>query len=76
MQKTPITLHLRTSVFNTKEISMKKVVTPLHHFHNLPDYPFAFNYVSVGDAMTMHYVDEGPKDGEIVLLLHGEPSWS
>jgi len=24
----------------------------------------------------MHYLDEGPKDGEIVLLLHGEPSWS
>ena len=24
----------------------------------------------------MHYVDEGPKDGEIVLCLHGEPSWS
>ncbi len=55
---------------------MKKVVTPLHHFHNLPDYPFAFNYVGIGDAMTMHYVDEGPKKGEVVLLLHGEPSWS
>jgi haloalkane dehalogenase len=24
----------------------------------------------------MHYVDEGPADGAIVLLLHGEPSWS
>lgn len=24
----------------------------------------------------MHYVDEGPKDGEVVLLLHGQPSWS
>jgi pimeloyl-ACP methyl ester carboxylesterase len=24
----------------------------------------------------MHYVDEGPRDGEVVLLLHGEPSWS
>ncbi len=24
----------------------------------------------------MHYVDEGPRDGEPVLLLHGEPSWS
>jgi len=24
----------------------------------------------------MHYVDEGPKNGEVVLLLHGEPSWS
>jgi haloalkane dehalogenase len=24
----------------------------------------------------MHYVDEGPRDGQVVLMLHGEPSWS
>jgi haloalkane dehalogenase len=24
----------------------------------------------------MHYVDEGPADGEVVLLLHGQPTWS
>jgi haloalkane dehalogenase len=24
----------------------------------------------------MHYVDEGPRDGETVLLLHGQPTWS
>lgn len=24
----------------------------------------------------MHYLDEGPRDAEVVLLLHGEPSWS
>ncbi|KLI99974.1 alpha/beta fold hydrolase [Luteimonas sp. FCS-9] len=24
----------------------------------------------------MHYLDEGPRDGEIVLMLHGNPSWS
>ena len=23
----------------------------------------------------MHYLDEGPRDGETVLLLHGEPTW-
>jgi pimeloyl-ACP methyl ester carboxylesterase len=24
----------------------------------------------------MAYVDEGPRDGEVILLLHGQPSWS
>jgi haloalkane dehalogenase len=24
----------------------------------------------------MHYVDEGPRDGEVVLMPHGEPSWA
>merc|ERR1712176_372490 len=25
--------------------------------------------------MRMHYIDEGPKDGEIVLMMHGQPAW-
>jgi haloalkane dehalogenase len=54
---------------------MKILRTPDSRFENLPDYDFAPNYVDVLD-MRMHYVDEGPRDGEIVLLLHGEPSWS
>ena len=24
----------------------------------------------------MHYVDEGPRGGAVVVMLHGEPSWS
>ena len=24
----------------------------------------------------VHYVDEGPQDGPVILCLHGEPSWS
>lgn len=51
------------------------VRTPDSRFKNLPDYDFEANYVDV-DGMRMHYVDEGPRDGEVVLLLHGEPSWS
>jgi len=23
----------------------------------------------------MHYLDEGPRSGEVVLCLHGEPTW-
>lgn len=53
--------------------------TPEDRFANLPDFPFAPHYVEVGggvDPLRVHYLDEGPADGEVVLLLHGEPSWS
>jgi len=51
------------------------VRTPDSNFENLPDYPFQPNYVDVA-GYRIHYVDEGPKDGQIVLLMHGQPSWS
>lgn len=54
---------------------MNVLRTPDKYFENLPDYPFAAHYAEV-DNIRMHYVDEGPRDGEVVLLLHGEPSWS
>jgi haloalkane dehalogenase len=48
-------------------------------FFALPSYDFAPNYVFVDDTegsqLRMHYVDEGPRSGEIILFLHGEPSW-
>ncbi len=54
---------------------MKTLRTPDERFDNLPGYDFEPNYVDV-DGLRMHYVDEGPRDGAVVLLLHGEPSWS
>ena len=54
---------------------MKSLRTPDSRFENLPGYEFEPHYIDV-DGLRMHYVDEGPKDGVIVLLLHGEPSWS
>ena len=55
---------------------MEKLRTPDTRFANLPDYPFAPHYAEVGDGLRLHYVDEGPHDGRIVLMMHGEPSWS
>ena len=49
--------------------------TPSERFRSLPDYPFAERFVDVS-GLRMHYVDEGPRDGPVILLLHGEPSWS
>src|SRR3989337_507495 len=39
----------------------------------LPGYPFAPHYVEQ-DGLRLHYLDEG--EGDPVLLLHGEPTWS
>ncbi|MBS2022439.1 MAG: haloalkane dehalogenase [Deltaproteobacteria bacterium] len=55
---------------------MDALRTPDERFANLPGYPFAPHYAEVGDGLRMHYVDEGPRDGRVVLMLHGEPSWS
>ena len=54
---------------------MKYIRTPEKYFKNLKDYSFQPNYIDV-DGLRMHYVDEGPKTAPIVLLLHGEPTWS
>lgn len=54
---------------------MKALRTPDARFENLPDFDFEPHYVDV-DELRMHYVDEGPRNGNVVLLLHGEPSWS
>ncbi len=54
---------------------MTALRTPDSRFQNLPGYDFDANYLDV-DGLRMHYVDEGPRDGAVVLLLHGEPSWS
>ena len=54
--------------------------TPDSCFEDLPDYAFEPNYVFVSDLeggeLRMHYLDEGPPDGEIILCLHGQPTWS
>ncbi|MBK9035684.1 MAG: haloalkane dehalogenase [Myxococcales bacterium] len=60
---------------------MDRLRTPDERFADLPDFPYAPHYLEVpaGDGsppLRMAYVDEGPRDAPVVLMLHGEPSWS
>jgi haloalkane dehalogenase len=43
---------------------------------SLPDYPFEPRRFAVRPGIAMSYLDEGPRDGEVVVMLHGNPSWS
>ena len=62
---------------------MKILRTPDSCFANLAGYDFAPNYCDVpsgegeGEDLRIHYIDEGPQDAkEVILCMHGEPSWS
>lgn len=60
-------------------MTMKFVRTPDERFENLPDFDFAPHYLSIDDgeggALRVHYLDEGPRDANPILVMHGEPSW-
>lgn len=60
---------------------MDRLRTPDDRFTTLPDFPWAPHYLDVaaGDGsapLRMAYIDEGPASAPVVLMLHGEPSWS
>jgi haloalkane dehalogenase len=54
---------------------MEILRTPDERFANLPDFSFAPHYAELGD-LRVHYLDEGARNGAVILLMHGEPSWS
>ncbi len=59
---------------------MKVLRTPDAAFAGITDFPFAPHYLDItdpdeGTTLRVHYVDEGPRDAPVVLMMHGEPSW-
>lgn len=54
---------------------MDALRTPGERFANLPEFAYEPHYLDL-DGLRMAYIDEGPRDGEVVLCLHGEPTWS
>ncbi|MCI4667478.1 MAG: haloalkane dehalogenase [Bacteroidia bacterium] len=59
----------------TSSSGVQFVRTPDECFQDLPDWPYAYQYVEI-DGLRQAYVESGPANGELVLLIHGQPSWS
>ena len=59
---------------------MKILRTPDERFENIKGYPFEPHYTIIttddGSKLRIHHIDEGPKDGPILLAMHGQPVWS
>ena len=60
---------------NFNVVSPGVLRTPDKRFKDIVNYPFKPNYLTIGDTR-IHYLDEGPKDGKVIYLLHGQPAWS
>ncbi|MEN8675698.1 haloalkane dehalogenase [Nocardioides sp.] len=54
---------------------MDTLRTPEHRFSGLDDFPWVPRYADLDHGVRMAYVDEGPRDAPVVLMLHGEPTW-
>jgi haloalkane dehalogenase len=59
---------------------VETIRTPDERFANLPGYDFEPHYSEVpdgeGGSLRIHHLDEGPRDGQLILCMHGQPSWS
>lgn len=53
---------------------MEILRTPDERFRHLAGFPFEPHYAEV-DGLRVHYLDEGDPGAEVVLMLHGEPTW-
>ena len=59
---------------------MKILRTPDKYFKDIKGYPFKPIYTNInsddGTELRIHHIDEGPRNGPILLAMHGQPVWS
>jgi haloalkane dehalogenase len=78
-------------LYNDYDVQQRAAVKPANpdilvlrtaeeRFDALTDFPFKPHYLNIEDSelgtLRVHYLDEGPADGEVILLLHGQATWS
>ena len=58
---------------------MKILRTPDERFEKITDFPYKPHYTDIktndGSDLRIHHIDEGPRDGPILLAMHGQPVW-
>ena len=58
---------------------MNVLRTPDDRFDGLENFSYQPHYQIIDDGeggeLRIHYVDEGARDGRVVLLMHGQPAW-
>ena len=59
---------------------MKVLRTPDKYFKDIKGYAFKPIYTNInsddGTELRIHHIDEGPRNGPILLAMHGQPVWS
>ncbi len=70
----------RRAAVKPADPNVRVLRTPEARFETLEDFPFEPHYLTLEDpklgTLRVHYLDEGPADGEVILLLHGQATWS
>jgi haloalkane dehalogenase len=62
-------------IIRTTNEGVEFVRTPSGCFDGLAGFAYELKHVEI-DGLRQGYVDEGPADAPVLLLLHGQPTWS
>ena len=49
--------------------------TPAENFASISDFPYEPQFIDI-NGLRMAYIDEGPRDAPVALMVHGMPTWS
>lgn len=55
-------------ILRTPDACFEGLMTFEPHYQMVPD--------GEGGELRIHYLDEGPRDGEVIVCMHGQPTWS